>query len=300
MIYDCAMIGGGPAGLNAALVLGRARRTVALFDNDRPRNKVTHASHGFLTQDGVTPAEFRRIAYQEVLRYPSVEHYPVSIVNVRRLENGFELATENGERFQSRKLLITSGLKEVYPAIQGLKELYGRSLFHCPYCDGWELRDQPLIVLSEHPKVFHLAKLVHQWSRDLVVCTNGAAVLTEEQKGVLASRKIIVSEQTVAAFHGSDGKLRQVEFTDGTRLDRTGGFITPAWQPQTDFQEQLGYEATELGGIRTDETGRSSVPGLFAAGEASTGAPSQLILSAAAGSLAAVTINVELMEEAFA
>jgi thioredoxin reductase len=300
MIYDCTIIGGGPAGLNAALMLGRARRSVALFNNNQPRNAVTHASHGFLTRDGVSPTEFRHIAYEEVLRYPSVEHRPAKVTDIRKVHVGFQIITDSDEPIRSRKLLIATGLKEVFPAIPGLTEMYGKSLFHCPYCDGWELRDQPLIVLSENPRVYHMAKLLYNWSHDLVICTNGRNVLTDEQKQVLAYRNIIVTEQTVAAFHGSEGKLRQVEFTDGSRIDRMGGFVTPQWLPQAVFREGLGYEATELDGIRTDETGKSTVPGLFAAGEAASGAPSQLIVAAAAGSMAAISINLELMEEDFA
>lgn len=299
MILDCAIIGGGPAGLNAALLLGRARRNVALLDNNQPRNAVTHASHGFLTRDGVTPAEFRRIAYEEVLRYPSVKHHSLKVTDILKLQDGFEIIMERGEPIQSRKLLITTGLKETLPDIPGISEMYGKSLFYCPYCDGWELRDQPLIVLSEHPSVYHMAKLLYSWSRDLVICTNGRSVLTDEQKQVMASRKIIVSEQTVAAFHGSEGKLRQVEFTDGSRIDRTGGFVTPQWLPHAVFCKGLGYETSEFGGILTDAAGKSTVPGLFAAGEATTGMPSQLIVAAAAGSTAAASINLELMEEDF-
>jgi len=299
MIYDCAIIGGGPAGLNAALVLGRARRTVALFDNNQPRNAVTHASHGFLTQDGVTPAEFRRIAYEEVLRYPSVEHHASKVTSVRRLADGFEVAADNGEAIQARKILITTGLKEILPDIPGVVDMYGQSLFNCPYCDGWELRDQPLIVVSDHERMYHLAKLLYGWSRDLVICTHGSSILTDEQKEQLISRGVTVTEQKVTAFHGQNGKLEQVEFADGSRINRTGGFITPAWVPQAGFCEELHYEKTELGGIQTDETGRSSIPGLFAAGEAASGGSSQLILSAAAGSLIAVHINMELTEETF-
>jgi thioredoxin reductase len=300
MMYDCAIIGGGPAGQNAALVLGRARRNVVLFDNNQPRNAVTHASHGFLTQDGVTPSEFRRIAREQLQRYSSVEERAVRITDIRRLENGFQVFTDNGDSVKSRKLLIATGLKEILPDVPGVKEMYGKSLFHCPYCDGWELRDQPLILMAEDPKVYHLAKMLYHWSHDLIVCTQGQNVLTDEEKQILASKNISVTEQTVAAFHGSEGKLQQVEFTDGTWIDRTGGFIMPDRVPQTNFQEGLGYELNDLGGIRTDEMGKSTVPGLYAAGEAALGGPAQLILAAAAGSMAAVSINTELMEEEFA
>ncbi|MWC28235.1 NAD(P)/FAD-dependent oxidoreductase [Paenibacillus sp. MMS18-CY102] len=301
MIYDCAIIGGGPAGLNAALVLGRARRTVALVDNNQPRNAVTHASHGFLTRDGVTPAEFRRIAYEEVLHYPTVEHHPVTVTAVHKHAEGFEIEYGNDQRIRSKKLLVATGLQEILPDIPGVKEHYGKSLFQCPYCDGWELRDQPLIVVSEHPRVFHIAKLLYQWSHDLVICTNGQSIMSDEEKEVLTSRNIIVTEQQVTAFHGVNGRLQEVEFSDGTRMARTGGFITPQWtSPHATLCEGLGYEPTELGGISVDGMGKSTtVDGLFAAGEATSGGSTQLIIAASAGSMAAISINTELMEEDF-
>jgi len=299
-VYDCVIIGGGPAGLNAALVLGRARRSVVLFDDNRPRNRVTHASHGYLTRDGTAPGEFRRIAYDEVLRYPSVERRSASVTDARRLDGLFAVTAEGGETVRSRKLLIAAGLKEELPPIPGLQEVYGKSVFHCPYCDGWELRDRPLIVVGDDPRVFHLGKLLYQWSRDLVVCTNGQAVLTDEQKRKFASCGIVVTEQAIAAFHGSDGRLQQVEFADGSRIERTGGFVGPRWQPYVSFRDELGYLATESGGVRTDSLGKSSVPGLYAAGEAATGNPGQLIVAAASGFMAGAGINAELTEETFA
>ncbi|WP_438448883.1 NAD(P)/FAD-dependent oxidoreductase [Gorillibacterium sp. sgz5001074] len=297
--FECAIIGGGPAGLNAALVLGRARRTVVLIDDARPRNAVTHASHGFLTRDGVTPSEFRRIAYEEVLRYPSVVHRPAEVRTVSLAGGGagFNVTTSDGAPLRVRKLLMATGLKEALPDIPGLKELYGKSLFQCPYCDGWELRDQPLILVSGTPRLFHMAKLLYQWSRDLTVCTNGFRVLEQDQRKLLADRGIRLIEQPVAAFRGSGGKLIRVDFADGSSLARTGGFITPHWLPQNRIVQGLGCEMTDGGGIRTDAWGRSSLPGLYAAGESATGASSQLIAAAASGSQAAVAINTDLTEE---
>ncbi|MFD0587275.1 NAD(P)/FAD-dependent oxidoreductase [Paenibacillus sp. GCM10027627] len=299
MIYDCAIIGGGPAGLNAALVLGRARRSVVLFDHNKPRNAVTHASHGFLTRDGVTPAEFRRVAYEEVLHYPSVEHHPKEVTNIRKIHEGFQITVGTNEPIQTRKLLIATGLQETLPDIAGIKDLYGKSLFYCPYCDGWELRDRALFVLASHAHAFHLAKLLYNWSHNLVICTDGPGVLTDEQKERLTSRNIVVSEKKVAAFYGNEGRLRQVEFTDGTRMDRTGGFIAPQWVPRAIFQQELGYAVNEVGGMIADGMGKTNVAGLFAAGEVTSGSPSQLIVAAAAGSLAATSINLELTEEDF-
>jgi thioredoxin reductase len=297
MIYDCAIIGGGPAGLNAALVLGRARRSVALIDNNQPRNAVTHASHGFITRDGIAPAEFRRIAYEEVLRYPSVKHWQTEVATVNKTEYGFEMFTSSGDFVQARKLILATGVKEIFPEIEGFYPLYGKSLFNCPYCDGWELRDQPLVVVSEYPTAFHTAKLLLNWSKDVVLCTNGHASLSDQQKEWLESMEITVIEQPIAAFIGQNGLLEQVRFTDGTHILRAGGFVTPKFVQKASFGEILGCEMTELGGVRTDEFGRSSVTGLYAAGDASYFMPSQLIYAAADGSRSAVGVNMDLMEE---
>ncbi|CAG7636810.1 NAD(P)/FAD-dependent oxidoreductase [Paenibacillus allorhizosphaerae] len=299
MIYDCAIIGGGPAGLNAALVLGRARRSVALIDNNRPRNAVTHASHGFITRDGVTPAEFRRVAYEEVLRYPSVHHLQTEVVSVSKLESGFELFDTSGQCVQARKLILATGVKEIFPHIEGFYPLYGKSLFNCPYCDGWELRDQPLILVSEHPTVYHTAKLLFNWSKDLIVCTNGRTSLSQEQTKKLQSKGIVVTEQPVAAFIGQQGQLEHVRFADGSEVPRSGGFVSPRFVPSTPFAEQLGCERTESGGITTDEIGRTSIPGLYAAGDASYFMPSQLVYAAADGSRTAMSVNMDLTEEDF-
>lgn len=218
MIYDCAIIGGGPAGLNAALVLGRARRKVALLDNNQPRNAVTHASHGFLTRDGITPSEFRRIAYEEVTSYPSVEHHPLTVMDIQKIPEGF-LIMAGDQVIRARKLLITTGMKETVPDIPGLKELYGKSLFHCPYCDGWELRDRPLIVIAENEGLFHLAKLLYNWSRDLVICSNGRSILTDEQKQKLIGYNITVSEKKSRHFMAKTGYCKKSNLLTAPKLD---------------------------------------------------------------------------------
>ncbi|KEO77924.1 NAD(P)/FAD-dependent oxidoreductase [Paenibacillus polymyxa] len=299
MLYDCAIIGGGPAGLNAALVLGRARRSVALIDNNRPRNAVTHASHGFITRDGVTPAEFRRVAYEEVLRYPSVHHLQTEVVSITKNVSGFEVLDSSGFRVQARKLILATGVKEIFPKIEGFYPLYGKSLFNCPYCDGWELRDQPLVLVSESAAIFHTAKLLLNWSKDLIVCTNGHASLSDQQKERLQSKGIVIMEQPVAAFIGHNGKLEHVRFTDGIQVPRIGGFVTPQFVQSAPFGEHLGCERTESGGIKTDEAGRTSIPGVYAAGDSSYFMPSQLIFAAADGSRTAASVNMDLTEEDF-
>ncbi|GKS13173.1 hypothetical protein YDYSY3_41730 [Paenibacillus chitinolyticus] len=296
---DCVIVGGGPGGLSAALVLGRARRSVTIIDNNQPRNAVTHASHGFLTRDGIEPAEFRRIAYEEVLAYPSVDHRQADVVDICRQLDGFEIILKTGERVRARKLIIASGLKENFPEIDGLHNFYGKSLFNCPYCDGWEWRDRPIFLLSEEPVLLHMAKLLYNWSQDLVVCTNGKPLLTAEERNMLETKHIQVIETPVVAFEGRNGPLEQIVLADGRRIKRSAGFVIPNWQPKADFSKQLGYAVTERGGIATDAMGRSTISGLYAAGDAANVWPSQLIYAASDGYKTAVTVNHDLSEERF-
>lgn len=299
-MYDCVIVGGGPAGLNAALVLGRARKTVALFDNNQPRNGVTHASHGYLTRDGIEPAEFRRIAYEEVLKYPTVHHWQDEVTEIRSLGQGFEIRTMAGKQVQARKAILAAGLKESFPDIKGLREFYGKSLFNCPFCDGWELRDQPLVIISEEPGILHAVKLLYNWSKDLIVCTNGHALFDDNQVNWLDSKGIQVIATPIEALLGRDGQLEQVAFADGTSIARSGGIIKPQWVSNALFAHQLGCKTTDIGGIVTDAMGRSTVPGLYAAGDAAYVGASQLIFAAASGSRAAMGAIADLIEEDFA
>ena len=299
MIYDCAIIGGGPAGLNAALVLGRSRRSVVLLDNNQPRNAITHASHGFLTRDGVTPAEFRRLAYEEVLDYSSVTHMKTKVISVSTIESGYEVLDSSSLRIQARKLILATGIQEIFPDIDGFYQFYGKCLFNCPYCDGWELQDQPLVVVSELPNLFHTAKLLLNWSKDLVVCTNGKGALSDEHKKHLQSKGIMIMEQPITAFIGQNGQLEHVHFADGTQIPRTGGFVTPKFVQSVSFAEQLGCERVKSGGMKTDGKGRTTIHGLYIAGDASYVAPSQVVFSVADGSRTAMSVVMDLTEEDF-
>lgn len=294
---DCAIIGGGPAGLNAALVLGRAKRKVALLDSGKPRNRVAHASHGFLTRDGIEPAEFRRIAYEEVLRYPSVQHWQSEVNEITRTDDGFAVVLSSGEQLYARKLILAVGLKEELPDIEGIHDFYGKSLFNCPFCDGWEHRDQRLVLVVDNPHLFHVTKLLYNWSKQLTVCTNGSQLLTEEQRTELQQKGIQLNETKVAKFTGSNGLLEQVHFTDGSYIDCDAGLIAPTLVANTAFQQTLGYETTENGGMVTDLMGKTTAAGVFAAGDSAYVMPSQLILAAASGSKAGAAVVGELVEE---
>ena len=303
MIVDCAIIGGGPAGLSAALVLGRAKRNVLVFDDNQPRNAVTQESHGFLTRDGVKPDEFRQLAHQEISKYPSVAIRHTRITDVSNHEGRFELVEDNGTVVQARTIILATGLKETLPAIDGIHDYYGKSLFSCPYCDGWELKDKPLVVIAEDgQQAFHMAKLVWNWSRDLLVCTNGHATLTDEQKTALRKKEIQIVEDRITALVGKNGMLERVVFATHEESKRQGGFVVPQHRQASPFGTLLGCEMNTMEGstlamIVTDRLGRTSVKGVYAAGEVT--ALSQLIVSAAQGSMAAAGVNFDLIESEF-
>jgi thioredoxin reductase len=298
MLFDCAIVGGGPAGLSAALVLGRAKRNVLLLDEGKPRNAVTHESHGFLTRDGVKPGEFRAIAYEEVTRYPSVEIQKVRVVSISKHETYFEVVATQGEHFQAKTILLATGLKDVLPEVAGIHDYYGKSLFACPYCDGWERRDQPLVVISDSISPFHLAKVVWNWSRDLLVCTNGHTLLTAEEKESLRRNKIQVVEDKIVALVGENGMLEKVVFATQGESVRTGGFVG-GWPVQaSSLGDDPGCEINAQGRLVTDALGRTTVKGVYAAGDTATPF-AQLIMAAAEGSKAAAAINMDLIEGEF-
>ncbi|MBD2868162.1 NAD(P)/FAD-dependent oxidoreductase [Paenibacillus arenilitoris] len=299
MWLDCAVIGGGPAGLNAALVLGRARRVAIVFDDNRPRNAVTRESHGFITRDGVGPKEFRRLAHGELANYPSVTVKPDRVVGVVRGQPGFLVQTGNGVIYRTRTVILATGLKETLPAVPGIREYYGISLFSCPYCDGWELRDKRLVVISDSSNAYHTAKIVRNWSGDILLCTNGANNVSAEQEGLLGRRGIRVNRSRIRALGGERGMLRRIAFEDGEEARREGGFVSPRWEQGAAFGEALGCQVAPSGGFVTDDYGRTTAIGVYAAGDASIITPSQLVIAAGEGSKAAIGVNMDLTNEDF-
>jgi thioredoxin reductase len=299
MWMDCVIIGGGPAGLNAALVLGRSRRHVILFDHNKPRNAVTHMSHGFITRDGIEPRQFRSLAHQDISKYPSVTIKPDKVTAVMPVQTGFQVQTSNGVLFHARMVILATGLKEILPEVPGIHDFYGKSLFSCPYCDGWELRDKPLVVISESANAFHTAKIVYNWSRDVLVCTNGSNNLSTEQLGQLGRKGIQVNSDRIKALVGNNGFLSSVVFENNAEVKRAGGFVSPRWDQAASFGEALGCEMTPQGGFVTDDFGRTSIRGVYAAGDSSIIAPAQLVIAAGDGSKAAIGVNTDLTNADF-
>jgi thioredoxin reductase len=299
-LFDCAIIGGGPAGLNAALILGRARRNVMLFDNDNARNAITQESHGFITRDGIKPKKFREIAHKEITRYPSVISANREVTSVSKKKSKIELVTSKKERYESKTIIISTGLKDVLPSIDNIHDYYGKSLFHCPYCDGWELRYKPLvIIIGEQAQGFHFIQTIYNWSKDLIVCTNGDLFENSGQKRFLNNKGIRIIEYKIKKFVGKNGQMEKVVFENGESASRRGGFVMPQMIQASDFGKQLGCKYNSLGGIAVDSFGRTNIKGIYAAGDASVVNPAQIIIAAAEGVRAAAGVNSDLTQKEF-
>ncbi|MEF3303310.1 NAD(P)/FAD-dependent oxidoreductase [Paenibacillus sp. GYB003] len=297
-VLDVAIIGGGPAGLNAALVLGRARKRVAVIDEGRPRNAVTREAHGFLTRDGISPSEFRRIAMEQIGAYPSVSFVADTAVSVAGADGRFQIATERGTVFASKKLLFAVGLKDRPLQIPGLAEAYGKSAFVCPYCDGWELRDQPLVLIVKGADLMHFAPLISGWTNRFAVCTNGPDELTDAQREELRRHGVPVFESPIRSIDSDDGIVRQVVLEDGTTIPCRGIFFKPELVTGSDLPRTIGCRMTEDGMVVVDDLGKTNVPGVYSAGDAAS-RRNWAIAAASMGAFAAAALNNELNLEAW-
>jgi thioredoxin reductase len=300
---DAVVAGGGPAGLNAALVLVRARRSVVICDDGAPRNQASHAMHNYLSRDGMDPAELLRAGRDEISRYPGARFLRCTVDDVQRAGDGFRATASTGEVIEARKVLLAVGIKDWLPPIAGFDEMYGRSVFHCQYCDGWSARDLPLAVLSEGPGGFRQALMMLGWTRDVALCTQGPAGLTVDQRAALEAQAIPVCEQPVVRFDGSDGQLERLLFADGSSLGRRVLFFHGDQALSSNLPVRIGCRLTSQRRIEVDEGHRTSVDGVFAAGDGARRPgqhPStQVILAAASGALAGIALHQELMHEDF-
>ena len=295
--YDVVIVGAGPAGLSAALILGRCRRRVLVCDTGRPRNAASHALNGYLTRDGINPREFLAAGRKELERYDTVELRSVAVTDgACRDDRCFEVVLENGERIVSRKLLIATGVRDNVPTIDGFADLYGRSVFHCPYCDGWEVRDQPLAIYGRGARGYGLSLELTAWSRDLVLCTDGPGEIDRDGLDRLARNGISVREERVARLEGRDGILEHVVFENGDRLARRALFFTTGQSQRSDLSIRLGCEVNEKGTVRTGKYETTHLPGLYVAGDASR-AVQWVVVAAAEGAEAAFAINTDLVKE---
>lgn len=295
-MYDVIIVGAGPAGLSAALILGRCRRSVLVCDTGRPRNAAARAMHGYLTRDGMPPLKFLALAREDLQQYETIELRKVEAVGAECVDGRFHVTFASGEQATSRKLLIATGVVDKLPRIPGLRELYGSSVFHCPYCDGWEFRDQPVAIYGRGERGFGLSLELTAWSRDLVLCTDGPSELDDESRARLERNRISVREEKIARLAGTDGMLESVVFESGERLPRRVLFFTTGQFQRSDLSIQLGCEFNNKGTVRTGKYESTHLHGLYVAGDASR-AVQWVVVAAAEGAEAAFAINTDLMKE---
>lgn len=296
-MLDSIVIGGGSAGLSAALVLGRARRSVLVLDSGQPRNAPASAAHGVFTRDGTPPLDLLRIGREQLQPYSGVQLQGTAATEVRRHSAGFEVVTAES-CVHAKTVLLAYGVKDDLPPIAGLESFWGSSVLHCPYCHGWEVRDEPLAYVASGDAAIEFGKLLLGWSRDLVLCTNGGEELSAGQREALTRNGIEVREQTISRLRGRDGMLTEIVFADGSVLSRRALFVRPAQHPGSGLDVQLGCARTEAGFLQVDEFGRTSVPGVYAAGDLITRFQ-QVIRAAASGAVAAASINMDLLSAEF-
>jgi thioredoxin reductase len=297
-LLDVIIIGGGPAGLNAALLLGRSRKSVLVIDEGKARNRVTHEAHGFLTRDGIEPAEFKRIAMEQIGQYPSVQFVSDAAVTASGTDGHFEIMTAQGTSWHAKKLLFAVGKKDLPLDIAGLTEVYGKSAFVCPYCDGWELRDQPLVSIVSGAHALHMAKVLSGWTDQITICTNGSTELTAEHLAEIKRHNISVSTSPIRQIESVDGIVQHVVLDTGERISCRGIFFAPKLAGGSDLPQALGCKMTDTGSIIVDSFGKTNIPGVFGAGDAAS-EMYQAIMAAAQGSIAGAGINHELLMEAW-
>lgn len=302
-MYDAMIAGAGPAGLQAALTLGRARRRVLLADGGPGRNAPSDAVHNVLSRDGIAPAELRRISLEQLASYESVEvRAGVSVGAVEGKVDDFRISLAGGGSGEvgARRLILATGVEDVLPAVDGLAPRWGVSVVHCPYCHGWERRDQPLAVLGLGEWSVHEAVHLRRFSDDVVLCTHDVIDLKDEQRDLLSACGVAVRESAVVRLEGDGTALSRLVFADGSTLARSALFCHPPTRQASNLPGQLGCTLLDDESVEINDFCQTSVPGVFAVGDMArrAGMPlagAQVVIAAAEGAVAAVVADQELL-----
>ncbi|WP_276372248.1 NAD(P)/FAD-dependent oxidoreductase [Chryseolinea sp. H1M3-3] len=296
--FDVIIIGGSYAGLSAGMALGRALRKVIIIDSGKPCNVQTPHSHNFITQDGKTPKEISSLAKQQVGAYKTVTFYDGLAISSTKTTNGFEVKTQSGDTFTGKKIILATGIKDILPEIKGAAECWGISMIHCPYCHGYEYRNEKTGILANGESAFELAKLISNWTKNLTVFTNGKSTLTKDQSEIISRKNVEINENEIHSFGHNDGQIENIQFKDTSTISVKAIYARPSFIQHSGIPKALGCELTEHGLIKVDMLQKTSVPGVFAGGDNAT-----LMRSVASavftGSMAGAAVNRELIDDEF-
>lgn len=296
--FDVIIVGGSYAGLSAAMSLGRALRNVLIIDSGLPCNRQTPHSHNFITQDGEKPGVIAEKAKKQVLKYDTVKFVTDLAVNGTKTDKGFEILTQSGKLFSAKKLIFATGLKDIMPNIKGFSECWGITVIHCPYCHGYEVKNQKTGILANGYAAFYLAQLISNWTKDLTIFTNGKSELTQEQTDEIKRHNISIVEKGIASLKHKDGVVEEIIFADNSTFELKAIYSRPPYEHHCKIPELLGCELTEQGLIKVDAFQKTTVDNIFACGDNTN--PLRSVPSAvSAGSIAGVALNNAMTEEEF-
>ena len=296
--FDVIIVGGSYSGLAAGMALGRALKYVLVIDNGKPCNRQTPHSHNFITQDGKTPKEIATLAKQQVERYGTVKFFDGLATNGVKTKNGFEIQTASGETFSAKKLIFATGIKDIIPNIEGYAECWGISVLHCPYCHGYEVRNERTGILGNGEYGFELSNLISNWTKDLTLFTNGKSTLTTEQTVKLKNHHIKISETEIEKLEHTNGYIQNIIFKDGTTSSIKALYAHSPFEQHCPIPDTLGCELTDEGYIKTDSLQKTSVHGIFACGDNTTRVRS-IANAVAMGTTAGMMVNKEIVFEEF-
>jgi thioredoxin reductase len=291
-VFDVVIVGGGPAGLSAALILGRCRRRVLVCDAGEPRNARSSALHGYLTRDGTPPLELLRLAREELQQY-GIEPRATRVTAVACTSEGFSVTLEGGEIVDARTVLVATGVRDHLPDVPGIEECYGVTVHHCPYCDGWEVRDRHIVVLGQGAAAAGLALSLKTWTDHVTICSNGRARIRPRHREQIGAQRIALHEARIERVEHDAGRVQRVVLASSEAIACDAVFFTMGQHPQWDLPRQLGCEITRKGVVKTDHLGQTRVPGLYVAGDASRDVQF-VVVAAAEGAKAGVAINKAL------
>lgn len=296
--FEVIIIGGSYSGLSAAMSLGRSLRQVLVIDSGLPCNRQTPHSHNFITQDGEVPAVISAKAKLQVDFYKTIQFFNGLAIQANKINEGFEIKTDSGDLFTSKKVLFATGVKDLLPEIKGLAECWGISVLHCPYCHGYEVKTEKTAIIANGEMAFEYAKLISNWTKDLRLLTNGKSALTLEQSEILRKHQIEIIEEEIESLEHASGSIKQVVFKNKSTAAVKAIYFRPPFEQHCSLPESLGCELTEQGLIKVDMMQKTTIPGIYASGDCVIQARS-VAMAVSSGSFAGASINKELIEESF-